>query len=204
MKETRELILETAYKMFLANNYESVTINSIIHATGFTKGAIYHYFSSKEDLFKAVIDEFLEKKEDEQLADCESIEEIIAHQITKKKAFIEKRSELLCNEECDPSQNFVLQHIALSLAASKYYPEFKENRREAFGINKKVWIQVLEKGIERGELKPNIDIEIATMNLMYAEATVALYSMANNNLDIKHIMDLYERQMTEIFKSIKA
>ena len=59
MKDTKDLILETAYTMFLYNNYEAVTINAIIKSTGLTKGAIYHYYASKEDLFKAVVDKYV-------------------------------------------------------------------------------------------------------------------------------------------------
>lgn len=56
MKDTKDLILKTAYNMFLYNNYEAVTINNIIKAAGLTKGALYHYYISKEELFKAVVD----------------------------------------------------------------------------------------------------------------------------------------------------
>ena len=42
--------------MFLYNNYEAVTINSIIKAAGLAKGALYHHYISKEELFKAVVD----------------------------------------------------------------------------------------------------------------------------------------------------
>jgi TetR/AcrR family transcriptional regulator, transcriptional repressor for nem operon len=200
MKETKEMILETAYRMFLANNYESVTINSIIQATGFTKGAIYHYFTSKEELFKAVIDEFLDKKEDDLLLEFGSIKELIANQVEKKREYLEKRSHILCEENCGNSNNIVLQHISLSLAACRYYPEFKETREVIFFVKKEQWEQILKKGIEQGEIKSDIDVEIATMNLMYAEATVALYSMSSGNLSIASILNLYERQMTEVFK----
>lgn len=204
MKETRELILETAYKMFLANNYESVTINSIIKTTGFTKGAIYHYFSSKEELFKAVVDEFLDIKVDDLLQKQNSIEEIIAFQVSKKREYLEKRCSILHEEKCDSSNNLVLQHISLSLAACRYYPVFKEARQEIFMTNKEQWTQILKKGIANGEVKADIDVEIATMNLMYAEATVALFSMSIGNLSIEPIIELYERQMTELFKYLKT
>ena len=59
MKDTKDLILKTAYNMFLYNNYEAVTINNIIKAAGLTKGALYHYYISKEELFKAVVDKYM-------------------------------------------------------------------------------------------------------------------------------------------------
>jgi len=56
MKDTREYIIEEAYKLFLNHSYEAVSISMISDAIGFTKGALYHHFRNKEELFRAVID----------------------------------------------------------------------------------------------------------------------------------------------------
>ena len=65
MKDTKEIILKTAYNLFLYNNYEAVTINTILKETGLAKGGLYHYFASKEELFIAVVDKsMLENRAD--------------------------------------------------------------------------------------------------------------------------------------------
>ncbi len=56
MKETREYIIDESYKLFLNHSYEAVSISMISEAIGFTKGALYHHFRNKEELFRAVID----------------------------------------------------------------------------------------------------------------------------------------------------
>ena len=56
MNDTRDFIIDEAYKLFLTQSYEAVSISTISDAIGLTKGALYHHFTNKEDLFKAVID----------------------------------------------------------------------------------------------------------------------------------------------------
>ena len=55
MENTRELILAVATEQFLKNGYEKTKLSDIINGLdGLTKGAIYHYFDSKEDIFNEV------------------------------------------------------------------------------------------------------------------------------------------------------
>ena len=55
-KETRDFILETALDCFLQKGFKAVTMNELVQKTNLTKGAFYHYFASKELLFKEVVE----------------------------------------------------------------------------------------------------------------------------------------------------
>lgn len=57
-EESRQKILQTAFTYFLENAYRGTTYSKLIAATGMSKGALYHYFKNKEELFFAVIDEY--------------------------------------------------------------------------------------------------------------------------------------------------
>lgn len=61
-EETVRLILDTASRLFIEKGYEHTSIQDIIdHLGGLTKGAIYHHFKSKEDIFVAVTDRMTEE-----------------------------------------------------------------------------------------------------------------------------------------------
>jgi AcrR family transcriptional regulator len=47
----RERLLSVALELFLEAGYDGVSMQQIADAVGMTKGAPYHHFSSKEDLF---------------------------------------------------------------------------------------------------------------------------------------------------------
>jgi AcrR family transcriptional regulator len=51
--------VRTALRLFAERGYGGVSNREIVEACGCTKGAIYWYFESKEDLFRAVLSETL-------------------------------------------------------------------------------------------------------------------------------------------------
>ncbi len=59
---SKELILKTAYGLFLKKGYQSVSIKDIMEASHLSKGGIYHYFESKESILFAVLDQYFFKE----------------------------------------------------------------------------------------------------------------------------------------------
>lgn len=55
---TRDNILTQSFKLFLNEGYKEVSINKIIGNCNISKGAFYHYFTSKEDLYSQVLERF--------------------------------------------------------------------------------------------------------------------------------------------------
>lgn len=53
-EETVKLILDVSTKMFCEKGYDNTSLQDIINETKLSKGAIYHHFSSKEDILKAI------------------------------------------------------------------------------------------------------------------------------------------------------
>lgn len=58
-KQTIQTILEAARKLFIEKNYADVTIVEIVTEADISKGALYHHFSSKEDLYLRMMHHFL-------------------------------------------------------------------------------------------------------------------------------------------------
>lgn len=53
-QEMRQLILETAMKLFVAEGYENVTIRKIADKIEYSPGTIYFYFKDKDDVLLAL------------------------------------------------------------------------------------------------------------------------------------------------------
>lgn len=60
-KTTRSIIIATAESLFLAKGYQETTMQDIMNHTGLSKGAIYHYFDSKDKILDAVSDKRRER-----------------------------------------------------------------------------------------------------------------------------------------------
>jgi AcrR family transcriptional regulator len=50
-------ILEGARRMFLAQGFDAASMGAIARAAGVSKGTLYVYFKSKEELFEAIVEE---------------------------------------------------------------------------------------------------------------------------------------------------
>ncbi|MCI0620150.1 MAG: TetR/AcrR family transcriptional regulator [Acidobacteria bacterium] len=66
---TRNGLLETARKVFTEQGYHKTTLDQVADAAGFSKGAVYSNFKSKDDLFLALLDELMEERLHELAAD---------------------------------------------------------------------------------------------------------------------------------------
>ncbi|MFD4430344.1 TetR/AcrR family transcriptional regulator [Nocardia sp. NPDC058497] len=60
-EETRRVLLAQSRRLFAVKGYAAVGLSEIVAASGVTKGALYHHFDSKADLFKAVLTQVQEE-----------------------------------------------------------------------------------------------------------------------------------------------
>jgi AcrR family transcriptional regulator len=58
LEHTRSLLVDAAEQVFGEKGFVAATLDDIAQAAGYTKGAIYKHFSTKEDLFLAVSDRY--------------------------------------------------------------------------------------------------------------------------------------------------
>ena len=59
-EETRSRILEAAVKQFAVNGYNKASVDDICEQAGVSKGAFYHHFQTKQDVFLALLDGWLQ------------------------------------------------------------------------------------------------------------------------------------------------
>ncbi|WP_028561756.1 TetR/AcrR family transcriptional regulator [Paenibacillus pinihumi] len=56
-EQTLEMILQVSARLFTENGFDKTSLQDIINELGMSKGAIYHHFSSKEDILAAVMEQ---------------------------------------------------------------------------------------------------------------------------------------------------
>jgi AcrR family transcriptional regulator len=60
-KEARATLVQAAAKVFARHGYAGSTVDQIAAEAGFSKGALYWHFDSKEDLFFALLEERVDR-----------------------------------------------------------------------------------------------------------------------------------------------
>lgn len=67
---TRRALLDAARTLFAERGYHGTAAEEIVQRAGLTRGALYHHFEDKKDLFRAVVDE-IEGEIDEEIEEAE-------------------------------------------------------------------------------------------------------------------------------------
>ena len=90
----RAAILEAARNVFDARGYSPATVDEIAHKAGISKGSIYNYFSSKEDLFAEVFMEAfkiehadMDRLVREQLPASEKLQQLLDYVFDRLESF---------------------------------------------------------------------------------------------------------------------
>lgn len=59
-EERRQELVEAARDLFVKKGYEQTAVSDIVKQVGVAQGLFYYYFTSKKDIFLAVIDRFVQ------------------------------------------------------------------------------------------------------------------------------------------------
>ena len=194
MKDTREYIIDEAYKLFLTQSYEAVSISDISNAIGFTKGALYHHFKNKEELFRIVIDKHFPLTsmsiDDENISLKEYTEACIDHIHKLLK-------ETITNNEAFTPVNF----LALIADSFRHYEGFAEKKSTIIDNDVEKAKVIIGNAIKRGEIRDDIDISVVAMQYLSLSIGLAGDFMRNNSVEsaIKSLKD----QLTQLYYLLK-
>jgi AcrR family transcriptional regulator len=76
--QTRERLVDTAYRLFMADGYNATSLEKVAAEAGFSKGAVYSNFATKHELGLAVLDRLHMDRAlslAEAVADAETVEQ---------------------------------------------------------------------------------------------------------------------------------
>jgi AcrR family transcriptional regulator len=59
--QTRQRLIDVAVELFNRRSYAGTSLQMIADEIGFTKGAIYHHFRTREDLLRAIVEPMLQQ-----------------------------------------------------------------------------------------------------------------------------------------------
>ena len=153
MSDTKTLILQKTFSLFLEKGYAATSISDIQQAAGIGRATVYHHFKNKETLLMEVIQGYFIH-----------LSEMLNAEITDQKlaACIEERLEKLCvafnkifNEEKKIS---MINYLSLMHTAADRLEGLVAEFRRQMDKEKSVWIKAIENSIKAGEVRKDIAV----------------------------------------------
>ena len=173
-------VIQTALKLFLEKSFKAVTFQELMEKTGFSKGAFFHYFKNKQEIFEAAIDTYIEHVTaiDFMQLSQTSLRDFLDNYYPVAKRI---RSGFL-----SPEFSGTVNHYPLMFEAMRILPDFKTkiNRHEEKAIT--AWTKIVAAARKAKEIKtPLTDEQLARLFLDAGHGIVLHLVMTDNTKAIE-------------------
>lgn len=148
----RAQIIQAAVEVCADKGYHASRIDDIAARAGLSKGAVYHHFASKQEVFLGVMEMIM----DEATSYIEELDEAGAG----ARETMQKTLEMLL--DMFREQPKFLRGIFELFFLSARDPEFRERAVGYYDSMIEVTTRVIRHGIERGEIDDSVDPEAAS------------------------------------------
>ena len=150
--EQREAdILQAATKLFAADGFHATSTRKIAAAAGVSEGTVFHYFSTKNALLLAILDDFYADLTE---SAREGITEIMG---TRERLLFlaENHLRMLLDK-----QALMMRLIQVYLSVDvNYYMNYKESHIHHLNYEyTRIFDAVIREGMERGYLDPDLEL----------------------------------------------
>ena len=169
-EKTRQDLLDAALALFSRKGYESTRLEDIAQSAGVTRGAIYHHFGGKEELFIALLDDasaISNKAIQQAIVEGGSLIEILSRILVYTFNLIEDDTRFR-------------QVMALTIAATNVDELARRKYSEAKELVESIG-EALARGIASGELRPDLDPNNAARALLAYQNGLALLWFYNRD-----------------------
>ncbi|MCK4986244.1 MAG: TetR/AcrR family transcriptional regulator [Desulfobacterales bacterium] len=192
MMNLKEKIIHESLKLFSLKGLLSTSIHDILEAADTSKGGFYNHFSSKEDLFFAVLDEARRIWREKNLAGLDAVESP-THKITT--LLNNYKDRYLKDAENFPGG---CVFITLSAELNNQRPHLSKEIEKGFIGLKGLIKRLIDQGKESGEFGKKIDTDAVTEVLFNGMLGASLsYGVhkSKDDLDksIKSLIEYFEQ-----------
>ena len=156
--ERKQTLIKISFELFMKNGYEGTSIQDIMNAAQISKGAMYHYFTSKEDILDAVLNYIIDLDEervefilnDTSLSALEKITAASSFDIPQTPEEIQRANEYIVKRPAS-----IFDYRARELSMKRSIPSI---------------VSLIEKGIESGEFRTEYPEEVAVVIFTMAQS----------------------------------
>ncbi len=181
MSESREFILKKAFNLFLQKSFKDVTMKDIVTATGLSKGAFYHYFESKEQLYFEIIDRYylVSLVTDYNNFRKDSLYNFYHDYID----FISNTITNFLGELNKSHSDMNIDFITIMFEALRIFPGFRDRLIKTQSDELKAWTKIVRAARKKGEFASPMTNEQIARFFIYTNDGIALRLLLEGNVE---------------------
>lgn len=200
-KSHKRELFRVAFKMFILKSFDGVSIPDIEKATGFTRGTIFHYADTKLDLFCQVVEYYVLERQDIdrkiQVADDCTLRQFIDTYVKGVELTMETLHEIIGMDV--PMRDCSRAYLNMTSQVSVLLPEVHKAFLNAMAKEERLWMEVIARGVENGELRNDVQPAILAKIMMSLFYGRAFQDSLINGMDPK----LLKEEMLAVYEMIK-
>ena len=152
-EDTKTKILNSAFQLFSKNNYHAVSMTEIANGADISKGTLYWYFDSKEELFRDIAINGME----------------YFYKLFEEIAEKDSRSDQKIRELIKSVLEILVEHLNMLDVFRNNIElisrDFKDTIEAKHQKNVEIVTKIVEQGIDEGLIKSENPVDISTMVL---------------------------------------
>jgi AcrR family transcriptional regulator len=159
--------MDSAERLFSTKGFNGTSMNDIVKESGFSKGAIYGHFESKERLF-------LSLWERQTVLGIGQLRQMFSPDETAVDKLL-KVAEMTMSSSCDCPPEVGRMQLEFMVAASRM-ESLEPDMRKRYETIHRFIAEIFKEGIESGEFKADTDVESLRLSMAWGSTTRLLVS----------------------------
>lgn len=185
--DTKNLIAQTALRLFIKQGFTDVSVNEIIGEAGVTKGGFYHYYKSKDTLILYVFNTFIAGYFQEIEADLNS------GQWTASEKLRRFFDHMVCYDDhlhkhMGGNKVDFRQFYLLMMEGMKKYNYMLSFRIKLQSQMKRLMVEALMENKEKGHIPPDSDCEAMAMKTLALQEGAVMLKVLDANIELKAVV----------------
>jgi len=182
--ETKEKILQVAFNLFLERGYKEVSLKDISDLVGLTKGAFYHHFTSKEDMFRQIVENYLLADSDRFYGGCSrnNLKQFMYEYLQELIAYMDKMQQQIFSR----SNKSGISFYTILFDALKIFPDFANKLKEVHENERKVWEEVINNAKANGEIRKEFNSKQLAKTFISINDGLGMHSMLEGRFEEVH------------------
>jgi AcrR family transcriptional regulator len=190
-EERTDQILDAASEVFVEKGFQKARMDDIAEKSGLSKGAIYWYFKSKDDIVFGIFDRLFTRE-------AQELEVLISSKETASSRLITYTERVIK----DVNRLLRFAPIAFEFLSLAFRHKFFQNAFKRYLSNHmEILIPIIQQGIESGEFHDLDPSEAAIAVGALFEGTLALWVYNNHLVEPEHHIRVGIQLLIDGFKA---